>query len=289
MDARTLSLGLLAPLFWGTTFTFAKPVVSHFPPLFMMLVAYSFIALVLAFNKSVQIRTPYRSIFLIALFSVTAQGAFVFWGLRGVDATTANLVLQLQVPAAVLLGWLLNGERMTPAKITGTVIALAGVAIVIGLPQQKPPFLPTFFVTIGGITWALGQVLAQKLSLDSGLGMLKGNAYAGLPQLAIATMLFESGQLQAVSTATPQQWLLLAFCIFFGFYLAYATWFALLKRAPMNVAAPFTLLMTPIGLATAVIFLGERMSGPQIAGAAVLLAGLAIVNGLRLPSLKAAI
>jgi O-acetylserine/cysteine efflux transporter len=288
MDARTLSLGLLAPLLWGTTFTFAKPVVTHFPPLFMMLMAYSFIALVLAFNSSVKIRTPFWRIFTIAMFTVTAQGAFVFWGLRGVDATTANLVLQLQVPCAVVLGWLLNGERMTTAKIAGTLLALGGVAIVIGLPPQKPPFLPTLLVILGGATWALGQVLAQKLSLDSGLGMLKANAYAGLPQLALATLLFESGQFQAMATATPQQWLVLAFVIFFGFYLAYVTWFALLKRAPMNVAAPFVLLMTPIGLATAVIFLGERMSLAQIAGAVVLLAGLAIVNGLRLPRWKAA-
>jgi O-acetylserine/cysteine efflux transporter len=288
MDARTVFLGLLAPFLWGTTFTFAKPVVTHFPPLFMMLMAYVFIAALMSIKRSVVVRTPYWRVFLIALFAVTAQGALLFWGLRGLDATTANLLLQLQVPSAVILGWLMNGERMTPQKIAGTLIALCGVAIVIGLPENKPPFLPTLLVLLGGAIWALGQVLVQKFSLDSGLGILKGNAYAGVIQLSAATMLIESGQWQAVQTATPQQWLVLAFVVVFGFYLAYVTWFALLKRAPMNVAAPFVLLMTPIGLATAVIFLGERMSAAQIAGAIVLLAGLAIVNGVRLPRLRAA-
>lgn len=289
MDARTLTLGLLAPFLWGTTFTFAKPVVTHFPPLFMMLLAYGLTAFVLALNRNVKVTTPYWRIFIIALFCVTVQGAFVFGGLRGIDATTANLVLQLQVPAAVLLGWMLNGERMTRAKVIGTVVALAGVAIVIGLPEQSPPMLPTLFVILGGLTWALGQVLAQKLSYDSGLGMLKGNALVGVPQLAVATLLLESGQLNAVMTATPQQWLLLGFVAIFGFCLAYFTWFALLKRAPMNVAAPFILLMTPIGLATAVIFLGERMSAAQIVGAIVLLVGLVIVNGFKLPRLRPAV
>jgi O-acetylserine/cysteine efflux transporter len=48
----------------------------------------------------------------------------------------------------------------------------------------------------------------------------------------------------------------------------------------MDEAAPFILLMTPIGLLTAVIVLGERMSLVQIIGATVLLIGLAIVNGI---------
>ena len=38
--------------------------------------------------------------------------------------------------------------------------------------------------------------------------------------------------------------------------------------------------MTPIGLFTAVVVLGEHMSLVQIIGATVLLFGLAIVNGL---------
>jgi drug/metabolite transporter (DMT)-like permease len=48
------------------------------------------------------------------------------------------------------------------------------------------------------------------------------------------------------------------------------------------------LLMTPIGLLTAVIVLGERMSGAQLFGAAVLLLGLAIVNGFLMPKQKLA-
>ncbi len=82
MNLRTLALGLAAPLLWGTTFTFAKPVVTHFPPLFMMLMAYGFVALVMVLKRGVEVRTPYSRIFVIALFSVTVQGAFVFGGLR---------------------------------------------------------------------------------------------------------------------------------------------------------------------------------------------------------------
>ena len=44
MTRRQILLALLPPLFFGTGFTIAKPAVSHFPPLFMMLMVYGGIA-----------------------------------------------------------------------------------------------------------------------------------------------------------------------------------------------------------------------------------------------------
>ncbi len=266
----------------------AKPAVTHFPPLFMMLLVYSAIALIMLITVRDRIKTPWRSLLLISAFSVTIQGAFVFWGLRGVEATTANLVLQTQVPMAVFLGWLVAGEELNLRKIMGTMIALVGVAIVIGLPEQRPALLPVTLVILGGFFWAFGQVLARKLSQDSGIMLLKANALMGIPQLILATAIFETGQWRSITSAGSIEWATLAFVAFVGFYLAYIAWFSLLRRCRMDEAAPFVLLMTPIGLLTAVIVLGERMSGAQLLGAAVLLLGLAIVNGFLTPKQKLA-
>ncbi len=288
MKPKTLLLALVAPFCWGTGLALAKPAVAHFPPLFMMLLVYSAIAVIMLLTVRERIKTPLLSLLLISAFSVTIQGAFVFWGLRGVEATTANLVLQTQVPMAVFLGWLIAGEELDLRKILGTAIALIGVAIVIGLPEQRPALLPVAFIILGGFFWAFGQVLARKLSKDSGIILLKANALMGIPQLILATALFETGQLESMTSAGPTAWATLAFVGFVGFYLAYIAWFSLLRRCRMDEAAPFVLLMTPIGLLTAVAVLGERMSGAQLLGAAVLLLGLAIVNGFLLPRQKPA-
>lgn len=288
MTPKTLLLALVAPFCWGTGLAMAKPAVTHFPPLFMMLLVYSAIAAIMLLTVRDRIKTPWRSLLLISAFSVTIQGAFVFWGLRGVEATTANLVLQTQVPMAVFLGWLVAGEELNLRKILGTMIALVGVAIVIGLPEQRPALLPVTLIILGGFFWAFGQVLARKLSLDSGIMLLKANALMGIPQLILATALFETGQWQSITSAGSNEWATLAFVGVVGFYLAYIAWFSLLRRCRMDEAAPFVLLMTPIGLLTAVIVLGERMSGAQLLGAAVLLLGLAIVNGFLMPKQKLA-
>ena len=66
----------------------------------------------------------------------------------------------------------------------------------------------------------------------------------------------------------------------FGF----GTWTWLLRRHPASRVAPASLLVPPIGIAAAWIALGEPPSAGELAGAAIILAGLAIATSvIRLP------
>ncbi len=282
MTRRQILLALLPPLFFGTGFTIAKPAVTHFPPLFMMLMVYGGIAIVLALTHREKLRTPVASIIAISAFAVTIQGALLFWGLRSeaMPATAANLILQIQIPFAVLLDWLIMKEKLDLRKAAGTALAVVGVALVIGLPEQAPGLVPTIMIIVSAFCWSLGQVLARKLGKDSGVGLLKANAFGSVPQLALATLLVEQGQWQSVVGATWVEWSMLAFVGVVGFYLAYMCWFTLLKQCRMDEAAPFILLMPVVGILTAAVVLGEAVSLEQIIGGAVILAGLAIVSGL---------
>ncbi len=280
MNLKNLSLVLIAPLCWGTSITLAKPVVQHFPPLFLMLMVYVGIAAIMAITQHERFQTPWPHMLLISALAVTIQGALLFYAVRNVEATTANLVLQTQVPAAVIMGWLIAGEQLDTAKVIGTLIAILGVAIVIGLPENRPPLIPVLMIVLSGFVWAAGQVFARLYSKDSGLMILKANAYYSVPQLLLATLVLEHGQLDAMQTATFSMWMLLLFVGFVGFYLAYATWFSALKIMRVDEVVPFVLLMTPVGLVTAVVFLGETITPVQYLGGGVLMLGLAIVNGL---------
>jgi O-acetylserine/cysteine efflux transporter len=287
MQPRNLLLALVPPLCWGTGFTLTKPAVSHFQPLFLMFLVYAAIAAVMVVTLRAWPRTPWHKLFLIAACSVTIQGALLFTAIAHVDATTASLVLQTQVPIAIVLGWFLLGEALDARKIIGTAIALMGVAIVIGLPEQRPPFLPVLAIIGAGAVWALGQVLTRLWSVDTGLMVLKANALFGVPQLLLATLLIERGQWQSLVTAGAREWFYLAFVGIIGFYVAYVAWFTLLKRVRVDEATPFVLLMTPIGVLTAVFWLGEQLQWPQVLGGTILLLGLAVVSGLvKVPGLR---
>lgn len=283
MTRRQILLALMPPLFFGTGFTIAKPAVAHFPPLFMMLMVYGGIAVVLAITHRDRLKTPLGSIIAISSLAVTIQGALLFWGLREMSATAANLILQIQIPMAVLLDWAIMKEKLDLRKSIGTALAIAGVAIVIGLPEEAPAVIPTLMIIAGAFAWSLGQVLARKLGRDSGVGLLKANAFGSVPQLALATILLEQGQWQSVQSAGMLEWSMLAFVGVVGFYLAYMCWFSLLKQCRMDEVAPFILLMPVVGIFTAFFVLGEAIVPAQIIGGLVILAGLAIVSGLGNP------
>jgi O-acetylserine/cysteine efflux transporter len=237
MTPRDILLALVPPLCWGVGFTVAKPAVTHFPPLFMMTLVYAAISLAMLMVRG-PIRTPWRSLVLIAAFVVPLQGVLIFTGLKGLDAGVANLVLQIQVPFVVLLGWLIAGETLNLRKCIGTLVALLGVAMVIGLPATPPPWVPVVLLIAGSVIWAVGQVLARKLGRDSGVMLFKGVALAGTPQLVLATALFETGQWQAVRDADRWDWAALAFVALVGFYISYVSWFALLRASGWMTSHP---------------------------------------------------
>jgi O-acetylserine/cysteine efflux transporter len=282
-DKKALFLAIASSFCFGTGFTLAKPAVAHFPPLLMMLFAYGFIAVATLITVRRPFQTPWYYALLIATCGVTLQGLFLFRGVKGLESTTANLLLQTQVPAVIFLGWLMLGEKFTWQKTIGTLIAIAGVVVIIGLPEEKPPLYPALAIIAAGLFWAMGQVLIRKFGRDDGELTLKANAILGVPQLAVASWFLEEGQWHSIVTATGIEWATLAFVCIVGFYIAYLAWFGALKRMPLDELAPWVLLMTPIGLVAAVLILGERMTLVQIVGAAILMAGLAIANGIGVP------
>ncbi len=278
MKIRDILLALTPPLCWGAGFTIAKPAIGQFPPLFMMTLVYGAIALVLLLTVREPVKTAWRSLSLIAAFGITIQGAFIFGALHGLTASVASLVIQIQVPLAVIMGWVAGGDRFSMRKLIGTVTATLGVILVVGLPDVRPPVVPVLLMCAGALFWAVGQVLTRRLGRDQGITQLKGLALAGLPQLVIATAVLESGQIASITKATGLDWAALAFVTVVGFYIAYAAWYSLLRRFPVDTVAPFVLLMPVVSIITASILLGESIELPHLAGAAVIIAGLLVIT-----------
>ena len=151
MPLTDFLLALAVPVLWGVGFTPAKPAVAHFSPLLLMTIAYLVTLLALRPGAG-PIRTPWWSLFVIAALGATIQGGLIFSGLRELPAATATLVIQLQVPSAVLWAWLLGRDRPDRRRMAGIAVALAGVALVVGSPSAagaRPPAL----VILGSLSW----------------------------------------------------------------------------------------------------------------------------------------
>jgi len=74
--------------------------------------------------------------YLILFGSCVAYGAY-FWLVHEVSPALLGTYAYVNPAIAVVLGWVMLGERLTPSQLAGTVIILAGVVIVT-LASRKP-------------------------------------------------------------------------------------------------------------------------------------------------------
>ena len=276
MPTSDLLLAVLVQVLWGVGFAMAKPAVAHFPPLVMMSIAYLVTTAVLLPSAWRSITTPWPKLALIAALGASIQGWLIFSGLRDLPASTATLLIQLQVPFAVLCAWALGGQRPDSRRLAGIAVAFVGVVIVAGAPAAAAGW-PALLVALGALSWAAGQAVMQKAARDGGRILTAGIAMHALPQLVLASVLLEQGQIEALRTATAAQWGAVLIFAVGGFVLAYTIWYGLLRRHPMDRVVPFMLLMPVVGVAFSAMALGERPSTQELLGGAVIVGGLALV------------
>lgn len=283
MKPRDICLAACPPTFWVIGLTAAKPAVAHFPPIFMMTMVYALAAAALFWTRKPR-RTPLWAIFVIAAIGSAIQNAFLFTGLTQLPASTAMLVVQTQVPFAVLAAWVIGKEQLSLGRWIGIVIAFAGVALVIGVPEASSAYLSLAFVVLAGLLWAVSQAMIRVFSRDDGRTLTVALCLFAAPQSLIISLLVEDGQWASLQNASLESWAAFGMMVLFGYIFAYMIWYHLLGRFRIDQVTPFLLLMPPLGVVAGAFFLGERISLAVIVGAAVIIAGLAVI--VRTPALR---
>ena len=276
MKPSDIALALTVPVLWGFGFVIAKPAMVHFPPLLLMAMTYGVTALCLC-RRIPAIRTPFLSMIGLGLLVATIQAGLIFYALADLPASTAVLILQSSVPFSVLFAWPLAGERPTAVRLLGMALSFAGIVVIVGLPQEVSSLGPPALMLAGAAFWALGQVAARRLGRDDGMTLTAGIAVHALPQMLLASALLEHGQWTAIASATWRDWATFAAFALLGFVAAYTIWYGLLRRHRVEQVIPFSLLMPVVGVLSGVLLLHERITANELAGGAIVMAGLAVV------------
>lgn len=277
MKPRDIALALAAPILWGVGFTFAKPALQQFPPMLMMVIIYVATAAVLLVRRQRRLRTPVWMMLAIGACGGAVQSILIFSGLAHLPASTAVLVVQSQVPFAVLSAWVIGSERLNAARLVGIAIAICGVALIAGAPEATSDY-PSLLMVIGGaLVWAFAQALIRAFGRDDGPATTGMIALVSAPLALIGSLLFESGQWESMQAATAADWAALAVVFLLGYLLAYSAWYQVLGRYRVDQVTPFILLMPVAGVITSALALGEDLTARVLIGGAIILAGLWIV------------
>jgi O-acetylserine/cysteine efflux transporter len=273
-----LAIAICVPILWGLGFTLTKAGLGTIPPMFLMGMRYSIAALVLIWF----VKPPkgvMTQVFWVAVISGTIPYGMVFSGLKDLYASTAILVVQLQIPFMAILGVVLLKEKMRLRQILGMVLAFVGVVLITGEPQiQENPF-PIFLVVVGGAIWAFGQVQIRKIGrFVTGTQLLSWVAAFSAPQLFFASFLMEEGQFGALQSAGPQEWGVILYIGLIMTAFCYPLWYRLLAEVEVTRIAPFLLLNPLSAVVFSILILGENMTPMVLLGGTVVLSGIGVMT-----------
>ena len=285
---RLIALAIVAV--WGFNFVVIKWGVAGVPPFLLGALRFSAAAgLGLLFVRRPAI--PSRWLALYGLSVGLGQFACLFTAIKlGMPAGLASIVLQSQAFFTLLIGMLWLGEPFTPWQLAGLLIGSAGLYLIGGLGAASLPLAGFVLTLCGAASWAFSNVVVRRI-VAAGykpdmLGLVVWSSLAPIVPFFALSGLFEADRIVWAHVATPQSLFAIAYLALVATLFGYGQWSKLLSRHAANVVAPFSLLVPFFGVLSAALVLGERLSFWQLAGGALLLAGLAVnVFGPRLLAL----
>jgi len=274
---RDILLALSVPLIWGLGFTLAKAALGQFPPILLMALRFSLTALVLVWFVRLP-RGMMVRIALIALVSATIQYSLTFTGLVDLDVSSAIIVVQLEVPFALMLSAIFLKDRIGWRRAIGMVLAFGGVVLIAGEPRLRGDMLPVLLVASGAMTWSIGQVMIKTVHGVGGFALIAWVAVWAAPQLFVSSYLFEDGQAEALAAAG---WLVWGVVIYLGLVMTavgYGIWYRLLGLYRVNQVMPFLMLLPVTTMISGVLLLDETITAVTALGAVIVIAGVGFIT-----------
>ena len=277
----TVSL-VLASAFWAIATVISKELLASVPPITLLVLQLVPSALVLWILVAVHGTPPlcWREMPRLALLGVLNPGLSYTLSMLGLKTTTAGVATLLWAaePALiVVLAWLLLREAITIRLAVFTATAACGVVLVAGLLSSGDLAEGTAegaILILGGVfccalytVWCRAIAPAVDPLLTVSLQQTTGLLWA----LAIWPLKLDGGGAgRLLSLTTPE---LLGAVVAGLMYYAAAFWLYLngLRAVPASTAGMFINLTPVFGVATAYVFLGERLTQIQWFGAAIIL------------------
>ncbi|MFO1252315.1 MAG: DMT family transporter [Inhella sp.] len=218
---------------------------------------------------------------------VFGYAAFFLMGLQHLPAGRAALVVTTNPVLTLLLAAWLLGERLNTRIALGMVLAVGGATVV--LTHGKPWTLFTGGAGIGEalllgcvLCWSGYTLLGKKLlgGIDA-LTTTTVTAGFGLALLLLTALAFEPGGLARPAQLGFEWWAALLFMVVGSTVLAYAWYFEGVAALGAGAASAYISLVPVFGVAIATVWLGEAVDASLLAGGALVLAGMVVMNKAR--------
>ena len=286
MKLHHLALIFLVMLIWGFNFVVVKFGLMLMPP--FTFVALRFLVVAMMLLPFIKLPPRWGELAALSVTLGILHFSLMFTGMKRIDASTAAIAVQLQVPFAALLAAFFFKDRIGWRRMLGMAIAFAGVALIAGEPRFQGGYLPLILVVTAACVWAFANIQIKKLGDTIDVMALNGwIAVLAFPQLLIVALLAEGNPLETVPWDHWGVWGVLAYQSILVTLVGYGVWYRMMRNFAVNQVMPFTLSIPLFGVLSGILFLGEPLTWFMVIGGVATLAGVAICV-IRRPALAQA-
>jgi O-acetylserine/cysteine efflux transporter len=278
---RDVGLVLLVVLLWGVNFVVIKLGLRGVSPFVLAGLRFTLTAVPAIFFLR-RPKLPFRVYAGFSLTSFLGQFALLFWAIKvGMPTGLSSLVHQSQAFFTVLLAAVLLGERPQRAQLAGMGVAALGLASIATGSGTSFPLVALVLNLGAAVAWAAGNLVSRSLARHPDVNALAFVVWAALPLpipfFALAWA-FEGREAVTASLSAMDavSWGAVAYLAYGATLTGYGLWSRLLRSYPAGQVARFALLVPVVGLGCGWLVFGERLGAAQLAGCALVTAGLAL-------------
>lgn len=277
-----LALLLATATIWGCTWPQNKYLLSLLPPFTARGIPNALgaaFAFAVAIGSRENLRPPrgeWRWLLIYGFLNYGAFTVFTTLSLVWLNASQAVVITYTLPVWASLLAWPMLGEHPTPRRILAIVLALGGVALLVGSGSMQSDLTKLPGVACGfaaAVLFGLGTVVAKKRPLA--MPPVTGVAWQALfGALLVAVLaMFEHpdwSKLNMIGIA------IFGWIAVMPLTVAYLAWFRALRYVPASLAATTVLLSPTIGVIASALLLGDPFGPRQVIALALTLTGVAM-------------
>ena len=287
MDLKSFLMLLMLAAVWGGSFFFAEVALQELPPLtitFHRVLWAIPILWVIVWAKGIKAPRSLRvwgAYLVMGALNNAIPFSLIFWGQTQIDSGLASILnATTAMITAVVAGLLLADEPLTPQKLLGAALGLAGVAFIMG-PEAVTSFDPGNLAQLAilgaAVSYAFAGVwgktkLSDQPPLMNALGMLIGTTILMIP----VVLLIDGVPSMDLSASV---WGALLGVAVLSTALGYVLYFAILAQAGAANLLLVTLLIPPFAIGLGVLLLGEQMMAKAWIGFGIIALGFAVTDG----------
>lgn len=296
MTATEWGLLLLLSVIWGGSFFFTGVAVRELPPLTIVaarvgLAALALHAVVRLSGKRMPTSSKIWLGFLgMGLLNNILPFSLIVWAQTHIESGLASILNATTPLFGVVVAHLLTrDEKMTGNRLSGVLVGFAGVAVMIGPSSPShlgQDLLAQLAILCAALSYAFAGVYGRRFRLWGLSPMVTacGQLTASSVVMLIFAMAFDHPwTLPAPSAATIAAVIAIALI---STALAYVIFFRILASAGATNIMLVTFLIPVSAIMLGAVFLGERLAPEDFAGMAIILLGLALIDGRAWPRVR---